>query len=115
MHVVSMADPVVLEAFRDWYEDLDEATQEDVRVVVDLLAARGTGLGFPYSSAIKGSKYALRELRIQSRGKPVRVFYAFDPRRNAVVILGGFKRDERFYEEYVPRVETLWEEYLGSG
>ena len=66
----------------------------------------------PYSSAIRGSKHALRELRIQSKGRPIRIFYAFDPTRQAVLLIAGDKTgDARFYDVYVPKAEKLWEEY----
>jgi hypothetical protein len=83
--------------------------------VVDLLAARGVTLPFPYSSDIKGGKYALRELRVQSGGKPLRILYAFDPNRQAVLLLGADKTgmsDKAFYATYVPKAESLWEEYM---
>jgi hypothetical protein len=52
-------------------------------------------------------------LRIQSGGKPLRVFYAFDPARQAVLLLGGDKTgDKRFYMKIVPIVEAIWEDYL---
>ncbi|HZF07232.1 MAG TPA: type II toxin-antitoxin system RelE/ParE family toxin [Thermoanaerobaculia bacterium] len=75
----------------------------------------GLTLGFPYSSAIGGSDLALRELRIQSHGHAMRVFYAFDPHRDAVVLIGGDKTGvsgDRFYREYIPRAERLLREYL---
>jgi len=71
-------------------------------------------LGFPYSSEIKGSG-ALRELRVRSSGHPLRVFYAFDPLRRAVLLPGRDKTgDDRFYETFVPRAEQLWAEYLAD-
>jgi hypothetical protein len=82
---------------------------------VGLLEAKGTTLGHPHSSAIKGSKYALHELRVQSGGRPLRVFYAFDPKRQAVLLLGGDKTgDGRFYERFVPQAESIWETYLSE-
>ncbi|WP_404367590.1 type II toxin-antitoxin system RelE/ParE family toxin [Corallococcus coralloides] len=70
---------------------------------VELLAAKGVALGFPYSSQLKGTSQPLRELRIQSGGHPIRVFYAFDPARDAVLLLGGDKTgDKRFYERMIP-------------
>lgn len=55
----------------------------------------------------------MRELRIQKSGKPLRVFYAFDPRRTAILLIGGDKTgDERFYETYVPRADNLYEVHL---
>jgi hypothetical protein len=80
---------------------------------VDYLAATGVTLGFPRSSEIKGASFALRELRIQSQGCPIRVFYAFDPVRQAVLIIGGDKTgDDRFYERMIPLAERIWKEYL---
>lgn len=101
------------DAFATWFVGLDAAGREDVAAAVDLLEARGLALGFPRSSAIKGASFALRELRIQSQGRPFRVFYAFDPARQAVVLIGGDKTgDARFYERMVPSAERIWKEYL---
>ena len=78
-----------------------------------LLEELGTSLGFPYSSGIQRTRHPLRELRIQHRRRPLRVFYAFDPERQAVLLLGGDKAgNPRFYEELVPRAEAIWERYL---
>jgi len=110
-----MVEVITTDEFVAWYDALDEADTIAVVRVVDLLAARGVSLGFPYSSEIKGSRYALRELRVQSGGRPVRILYAFDPKRQALLLLGAEKTglsDERFYKTYVPQAEALWEEYL---
>ena len=70
-------------------------------------------LGFPQSSAILGGRYPLRELRIQSPGGAIRVLYAFDPKRQAVLLMGADKTgDDRFYDWAVPKAERLWEVYL---
>lgn len=104
---------IALDDFIAWYQALDDDTAEDVTASVDLLADLGVKLGFPHSSAIRGCKVALRELRVQSGGRPVRVFYGFDPKRQAVLLLGGDKTgDDRFYEVFVPRAERLFAEYL---
>jgi hypothetical protein len=74
-----------------------------------------SSLGHPHSSAIKGSRHAIREPRIPSGGRALRVFYAFDPRRQAVLLLGGDKTgDDRFYETFLPRAESIGEEYLAE-
>ncbi len=68
----------------------------------------------PWSSAIS-SRFALRELRVQSGGRPLRVLYAFDPQRDAVLILGGDKTGaDRWYVANVPRAEKIWEQYLSE-
>ncbi len=104
-----------LDAFEAWWLTLTEQEQNDVTAVVELLGERGAHLPFPFSSGIEGSKYShMRELRIQSHGDPFRVFYAFDPRRTAILIIGGVKtgKGKRFYKEYVPKADTLYEEHL---
>jgi hypothetical protein len=99
--------------FEEWFLGLNIADGRSVVRVVGLLEAKGLALGFPYSSAIGGSRYALRELRVQSLGHPLRILYAFDPRRQAVLILGGDKTgDKRFYASMIPKAEGIWEEYL---
>jgi hypothetical protein len=104
---------VVTDEFKAWYEALPMDEQESIFRVVTLLEELGTKLGFPYSSAIQRSRYPLRELRVQHRGRPFRVFYAFDPERQAVLLVGGDKSGkDRFYEEHVSRAENLWEQYL---
>lgn len=55
----------------------------------------------------------MRELRIQHHGRPYRVLYAFDPRRSAVLLIGGDKTgDNRWYKRFVPKADTLYDEYL---
>ena len=114
-----MVEVIVTDEFKEWYEDLarqpDRTDLASLTVTVGLLEARGVALGHPYSSAIKGTSYPIRELRVQSGGRALRVFYAFDPRRQAVLLLGGDKTgDDRFYETFVPRAERIWEEYLAE-
>jgi hypothetical protein len=70
--------------------------------VVGLLEEKGPHLPYPYSSDIKGTKdRAIRELRIQHKGRPYRILYAFDPRRAAIlpqflVKSAGCCQDEHF-------------------
>ena len=100
--------------FRDWWDSLTEKEQDDVADVVDLLVERGRHLSHPYSSQIRSSRHGnMRELRAQSGGDPLRVFYAFDPRRTAILLIGGNKTgNNRFYRQYVPRADRLYDQYL---
>ena len=61
-----MVEVVYTDEFAEWWDGLTAEDQKDVAVVVGLLEGRGVALGYPYSSAIKVSKFGLRELRIQS-------------------------------------------------
>lgn len=101
--------------FRDWYEDdLSLEEQRSVARVVVMLEASGPSLSFPFSSGINGSRFShMRELRIQHEGRPYRVLYAFDPRRSAILLLGGDKTgDDRWYDEMVPKADALYARHL---
>jgi hypothetical protein len=100
--------------FGDWWNALSEAQQDDVTAIVMLLAEQGPKLPFPYSSGIENSRHShLRELRVQSAGRPIRIFYAFDPRRTAILLIGGDKTgDDRFYTRMIPVADKLYDVYL---
>lgn len=114
-HIDAMVEVIALDEFSDWYGSLSDDDADAVSRSVDVLEILGVALGYPQSSAVKSASFGLRELRIQSGGKPLRVFYAFDPARQAVLILGGDKTgDKRFYETTIDKCETTWREYLKS-
>ena len=100
--------------FAEWHGDLSEAQQDGIAAAGLLLMEQGPHLSFPYSSGINGSKHPhMRELRVQSGGRPLRVFYAFDPRRSAILLIGGDKTgDDRFYERMVPIADALYDVYI---
>jgi hypothetical protein len=100
--------------FGAWWSVLDEDEQESVATTIQLLQAKGPALPFPHSSDVRESRHGrMRELRVQHRGKPYRVLYAFDPRRVAILLLGGNKEgDDRWYEEHVPRADALYDDHL---
>jgi hypothetical protein len=104
------------EECEEWYLSLSDAEAESVAFVVDLLASQGPQLKMPYSSQIKGTRFGqLRELRIQHEGRPYRILYAFDPRRTALLLVGGDKTgDGRWYERMTMRADSLLAEHLGS-
>lgn len=104
------------DVFASWFVGLGDDEQVSVGRIVELLVQHGPVLPFPYSSGVEGSRHAhLRELRIQHRGRPLRVLYAFDPRRTAVLLLGGDKTgDERWYEVNIPRADALYETYIAE-
>jgi hypothetical protein len=81
-----------------------------------LLQTLGPNLRYPHSSGITTSRHPhMRELRVQHRGRPYRVLYAFDPRRVAILRLGGEKTgDDRWYDEFVPRADRLYDEHLAT-
>jgi hypothetical protein len=100
--------------FGNWWDSLTAAEQESVAVYVRLLEACGPSLPFPYCSGIQGSRHShMRELRVQHQGRPYRVLYAFDPRRAAILLLGGDKTgNDRWYAENIPIADSLYDEHL---
>jgi hypothetical protein len=100
--------------FGQWWAGLSEEEQVSVAASVHLLEVRGPHLGFPHSSGINGSRHVhMRELRTQHLGRPLRTLYALDPRRNAILLIGGDKTgDDRWYEVHVPLADRLYDEHL---
>jgi len=100
--------------FEGWWVTLDGDEQDSVDIVVGLLEEKGPQLPFPQSSKITTSNHThMRELRVQYRGRPYRILYAFDPRRVAILLLGGSKiGDDRWYEKHIPVADALYDEHL---
>jgi hypothetical protein len=114
-YIPSMAwDVEYTDEFEAWWVGLDEGEQIDIDAVVGLLEEKGPHLPYPYSSEVKGAKYgSMRELRIQHEGKPYRILYLFDPRRAAVLLIGGKKTGGvRWYEKYVSVAEKIYDQHL---
>lgn len=107
-----MTNVITLTEFEEWFESLSTKDAEKTAEIIGLLEELGVDLPYPYCSSIKDVKYAIRELRFKLGGSPCRVFYAFDPKRQAVLILAGIKTHKNFYKKLLPSVEKLWEQYL---
>ena len=100
--------------FEEWWDTLDEAEKNAVAYSVRLLQNEGRSLKFPYSSDVKQSRHGnMRELRSQYAGNPYRTFYAFNPWRTGILLIGGIKTgNDRFYEEMIPKADKIYDEYL---
>jgi len=111
---MSMWEIEYTDEFGEWWETLSEAEHKRIAYSVNLLREAGPSLSFPHCSEVKTSRHgAMRELRSQSEGRPLRTFYAFDPRRTAILLIGGDKTgNDRFYDEMVPRADRIYDDYL---
>jgi hypothetical protein len=100
--------------FGEWWDGLSVAEQVSIEAVIDLLVEHGPRLGQPHSSGIHGSRHShMRELRIQHQGRPYRILYAFDPRRTAILLIGGDKTGhKRWYASFVPIADDLYDQHL---
>jgi hypothetical protein len=105
---------LLLDNFSDWLDAQDDTCRERVIAHLKLLQDRGPLLGRPYADTLKDSKLSnLKELRLQYKTEPIRILFAFDPKQQAVIILGGSKQgDNRWYDDHIPIAEKLFAEHL---
>jgi hypothetical protein len=83
--------------FEDEFEQeflrLPQGVQDELLALIRLLAEYGPQLGRPHVDTMKGSKHAnMKELRADAAGGVWRVAFAFDPRRQAILLAAGNKR-----------------------
>ncbi len=100
--------------FERWWQILTDSEQESVVASVTLLRQMGPMLGRPHVDTLKGSCHSnMKELRTQHHGRPLRTLFAFDPRRCAILLIGGDKTgDKRFYKRMIPLADKLYNEHL---
>jgi hypothetical protein len=100
--------------FEEWWDGLTVKQQEDIAARVELLEQIGPALGRPVVDRVKASAFQnMKELRCSSDGA-LRVLFAFDPRREAILLLGGDKSGEwdAWYEWAIPKADELYAAYL---
>ena len=100
--------------FELWWNSLTPDEQDSVDFSVHLLEEFGIHLKRPHADTVRGSKFGnMRELRCQHQGRPYRILYAFDPRRMAMLLIGGDKTSYRtWYEEFVPEADKIYAQHL---
>jgi hypothetical protein len=101
--------------FGRWFDALTDAEQDAIDATMTHLMARGPGLGRPLVDTITGSRLAnLKELRPPVGVHRLRILFLFDPRRTAILLVGGDKtgRWQEWYREAIPEAERLYEEHL---
>ena len=102
------------EEFAVWFHGLAEALQDEIFAHIILLRERGPNLGRPYVDTLEDSESAnMKELRVQFRGDPWRILFAFDPRRAAILLVGGCKRgDKRWHKKLIPIADERFRRHL---
>ncbi len=102
--------------FEEWWNTLSPDAQEAIAHDVGVLEHVGPGLGRPLVDTLKGSRFPnMKELRTKHDGQPYRTFFAFDPRRCAILLIGGTKSgNPRFYQTYVPLADRLYQDHLAQ-
>jgi hypothetical protein len=99
--------------FQTWFSGLTPFERISVAAKIELLIEKGPSLGRPHADTLQGSKIAnLKEFIIQHCGDPYRVIFVFDPRRTAILLLGGQKADKKWYKTAIPQAEKIYDQYL---
>ena len=99
--------------FVSWYDSLTDDESERVDAAVEILMEGGPAEGRPLVDTVRGSRHAnMKELR--PRGGYLRILFAFDPRRTAILLIGGDKTDrwQEWYDVYIPIADALYDEHL---
>lgn len=100
--------------FENWWSGLDLAQQAAIAGRVELLGEQDPDLGRPAVDSITASRHNnMKELRA-SKGGALRVLFAFDPRRHAILLIGGDKSGQwnAWYEAAIPVADGLYDIYL---
>jgi hypothetical protein len=103
----------ITDQFADWYENVTFDEAERINVAVEQLELHGPALRRPYVGTIKRSRYKhIKELI--PHGGFIRILFAFDPRRHAILLIGGDKTDQwdPWYDQMIPIADKLYTEYL---
>lgn len=102
--------------FEQWWLTLTQDQQEALDDRVMLLAETGPGLKRPVVGDIKTSRHPnMKELRA-SQGGALRVLFAFDPRRHAILLIGGDKSGQwkQWYRTAIPEADDLYDVHLAE-
>lgn len=101
--------------FDHWFDSLDDNDRASVLAAMLALRERGPMLPRPYADTVKGSRYLnMKELRVQSKGDPIRAFFAFDPKRHGIVLCAGNKtgNEKRFYQSMIRLADEEFSKHL---
>ena len=104
------------DAFVEELEQLNESLQDELFAHAKLLANYGPHLGRPTVDTMKGSSYFnMKEMRFSWQQEVWRVAFAFDPKRQAILLVGGNKcgvNQSRFYKRLIDIAENRYQEHL---
>lgn len=104
--------------FDEWFAGLSGVEQAEVIAKVALLELMGPKLGRPHADTLNGSKHSnMKELRADTAESVLRIAFAFDPDRSAILLVGGDKSgvgQKRFYKQLIARADARYDEHLAE-
>jgi len=102
--------------FDGWFASLDQKGQAEVMAKVELLKLLGPRLSRPHADTLNGSRHAnMKELRADTSDKVMRIAFAFDPNRAAILLVAGDKsgvNQKRFYKQLIAKADELYDAHL---
>lgn len=103
-------------AFAEEARGFDRAVQIEIAALAGLLRQFGPQLRRPHCDTLKGSKHAnMKELRFTLPDGEWRIAFAFDPRRQAILLVGGSKSgvsEKQFYRDLIRVADTRFDAHL---
>jgi hypothetical protein len=104
--------------FDDWFAGLKPAAQTEVIAKVELLKILGPALRRPHADTLNGSRHEnMKELRADTANAVLRIAFAFDPNRSAILLCAGNKAGvsgKRFYKRLIDRADKLYDAHLAK-
>jgi hypothetical protein len=100
---------------RQWLDSLTRSEYQKVVTALKVLREQGPYLGRPFADQVKNSRFNnMKELR--PRGKNLRLLFAFDPNRKAIILVAGDKTNNwiKWYEQNIPIADQRFSEHLNN-
>jgi hypothetical protein len=119
MHYLKVVWTVQLhEAFDPEFDELPDAVQDELLAHAKLLEQFGPQLGRPRVDTLNGSRHAnMKELRFDSADGVCRFAFAFDPKRNAIILCGDDKSggsEKRFYRQLITKADARFDAHVAG-
>ena len=104
--------------FDEWFAELDDVVHIEIIAKVTLLKQLGRRLSRPHADTLHASRHPnMKELRADTADKVMRIAFAFDPHRSAILLIGGNKTgisERLFYRQLIQRADRLYDEHLAA-
>lgn len=106
------------DAFEEEFAELEQEVQDELLATAKLLQDYGPTLGRPHADTLKGSSYAnMKELRFSAADGVWRAAFAFDPKREAILLVAGDKSgggEDKFYKRLLKKADERYGQHVES-
>jgi hypothetical protein len=104
------------DGFLEEFDELGDAVQNELLAAARLLAEFGPQLARPHADTLKGSNFAnMKELRFAADNGVWRVAFAFDPKRDGILLVAGDKSggsEAKFYKRLIKKADERYADHL---